>query len=257
MGADGADEYTALPPFLIEDIELSMPLDNEGNFDMSVQAEVAKKHGFVDEVKTKAVEYQQQINTLNVVFGKDFAYREVSILDKSIFAMERGKRITKKVIDSHKGAVPVYSSSKDENSVLGFIAKEYLQENNFILYSVPSVLFNIDGSVGYCFIRSDETYSFIDVVAAIQPLIEEIDLSFLLYSLREALLRTGANYQSKLYFNKIKDYNVSLRIPVLENGEFDLAAQKEIAEKYQRIEQINKSISAELDKIENMAIDLE
>ena len=40
-------------------------------------------------------------------------------------------------------------------------------------------------------------------------------------------------------------------------GEFDLEAQKEIAEKYRKIEQIKKNISAELDKIANIEIDYE
>ena len=51
--------------------------------------------------------------------------------------------------------------------------------------------------------------------------------------------------------------NLSILIPINTKGEFDLEAQKEIAEKYRKIEQIKKSISAELDKIANIEIDYE
>ena len=56
---------------------------------------------------------------------------------------------------------------------------------------------------------------------------------------------------------KEKVEKLSIPIPINSKGEFDLEAQKEIAEKYRKIEQIKKSISAELDKIANIEIDYE
>ncbi|WP_201339526.1 restriction endonuclease subunit S [Isorropodon fossajaponicum symbiont] len=79
--------------------------------------------------------------------------------------MIRGKRITKSTINSHKGNVPVYSSSKDEGSVMGFIDKDFLIAEKLRYCTEKSVLFNLDGSVGYCFIRDAKEFSFIDVVA--------------------------------------------------------------------------------------------
>ena len=83
-----------------------------------------------------------------------------------------------------------------------------------------------------------------------------IDLDYLLYKLREEILKTGANYQTKLYFNKIRGYNIQIPIPVKPNGNFDLEKQKEIANKYKSVQVIKQSLISELEKIQNMELDL-
>jgi len=69
----------------------------------------------------------------------------------------------------------------------------------------------------------------------IKPLVSTIDLNYFLYILRNEFAKTGADYRSKLYFNKIKNYDVSMPIPLDKSGDFDVAAQKEIAEQYTKI----------------------
>ena len=69
-------------------------------------------------------------------------------------------------------------------------------------------------------------------------------------------IATGTD-NKKVMTNVVLNSNILLKIPVNTKGEFDLEAQKEIAEKYRKIEQIKKSISAELDKIANIEIDYE
>jgi type I restriction-modification system DNA methylase subunit len=257
-GEKGEDEFTKVYPSMITDVEITMPIDENGNPDLVVQLELAEKYNFIDEAKTKINECKKQIELLNIeIKENNYNYQRVSIFDKRFFELNRGKRITKKIINSHKGTVPVYSSSKEENSVLGFISEEYLITNNLTLCTYPSILFNIDGSVGYCFIRTDDKYSFIDVVASLHPLTEKIDIQYLLYFLRDELLRTGADYQSKLYFNKIRDHNVLIDIPLDQDGDFDILKQKEIVKKYLIIEKIKKNIIEELDKINNLVIEYE
>jgi hypothetical protein len=51
--------------------------------------------------------------------------------------------------------------------------------------------------------------------------------------------------------------NQANRISVNSKGDFDLSAQKEIAGKYRKIEQIKKSIFEELNKISTIGINFE
>ena len=257
-GEKGEDEFTKVYPSMISEIDIVMPIDEKGNFDLVLQSEIAKKYNFIEETTMKIGEYRKQIELLNVEISEhNCDYQKISIFNKEYFELIRGKRITKKQINSNKGTIPVYSSSKDEFSVLGFISEEYLIKNNLILYSFPSILFNLDGSVGHCFIRNDKKYSFIDVVASLHPVNENIDLQYLFYLLKDKLRKTGADYQSKLYFNKIKDYNILIDIPIDQNGDFDFIRQREIIEKYFIVEQIKKNIIEELDKIKNIIINIE
>lgn len=137
------------------------------------------------------------------------------------------------------------------------ISEKYLINNKLVLFDSPSILFNLDGSVGHCFIRTDEKYSFIDVVASLRPKRDNIDMNFLLYELRKEIMKTGANYQSKLYFNKIRDYGITIKIPIDAQGNFDIVKQREIADKYARIEEIKSILRAEFSKVTQVDIKVE
>ena len=239
-------------------VKISIPIDENGNIDIEKQKEVIDRYNAVQEIKKQVKEYRKKIKEIKVDINNSFSqFIEINISDKTYFDLIRGKRITKRTIEKNKGNIPVYSSSKNKNSVLGYINEQYLIKNNLILFTEPAVTFNLDGSVGYCFLRADNKYSFIDVVAAIKPKSSNIDIEFLFYELQKAISQTGANYQSKLYFNKIKNYNITIKIPIKPNGKFDLEAQKQIANKYKKIEEIKEIIDAEFKKIEEIKIDYE
>jgi len=254
-GEKGEAEFTKVYPSMIENVEIDMFIEENGKFDIEKQNEIAGKFEYITELKAKIENYKNQIEELNVEIEEQKSIQEITITDKRFFELTRGKRITKDTIDKNKGDIPVYSSSKVEDSVLGFINEEYLINNNLILSNTPAILVNLDGSVGHCFIRKDKKYSFIDVVASIMPKNRNIDLNFLLYELRKEILKTDATYQTKLYFNKISNYNITIKIPINIEGKFDLFTQQQIAEKYRKIEQIKKNILEEFDKISNIEID--
>jgi type I restriction-modification system DNA methylase subunit len=183
---------------------------------------------------------REAINELSIT--DQINYRLIDITNDTEFQLIRGKRITKKTINANQGNIPVYSSSKERSHVLGFISEKYLHDKKLRLLEQPSILFNIDGSVGYCFKRNDKKYSFIDVVAALIPRSDNIDLDYLEYELQRALRETGANYDTKLYFGKIRDRKIQVRIPIDENGVFDLNLQKRISSRRNDITQIQKEV---------------
>ena len=67
-------------------------------------------------------------------------------------------------------------------------------------------------------------------------------------------IATGTD-NKKVMTNVILKSNIQIQIPVDKNGEFDLRAQKEIAEKYKKIESIKSAINLELNKISETEID--
>jgi type I restriction enzyme M protein len=138
--------------------------------------------------------------------------------------------------------VPVYSSSKNEHSLLGLISLDFLKKNNLIVESEPSISFNLDGSVGYCFIRKDKIYSFIDVVAALKILTPKISLDYIKIQLENEITRVDVSYATKFYFNKFSEYDIRFSIPILSNGDFDIEHQQEIVEKYNLIAELKAKI---------------
>ena len=247
----------------IESVNNSWIIDNWWSKEEKIELGIEEKQEMLDvfefsvlikDVSNTIKDLSEELEEFQIEKNRYAFFKKVNISDDKYFELTRGKRITKKTIEKHKGDVPVYSSSKDAKSILGKIDEKFLIDNNLILFTEPSVTFNLDGSVGFCFLRTDKKYSFIDVVAAIKPKTKDIDLEFLLFELQKAINKTGANYQSKLYFNKIKNYNITLNIPTKPNGEFDLEAQKEIAQKYKKIDEIKQAILKELNKIEKVKI---
>jgi type I restriction-modification system DNA methylase subunit len=67
IGGDGkSNEYTALPPFMIENIKFSLPIDENGDIDINKQNEFVKKILFVNELKAKIENYKRLLEELNV-----------------------------------------------------------------------------------------------------------------------------------------------------------------------------------------------
>jgi len=216
------------------DIDKLWSKDEKVHLGIEKQQNVLSVQEYVDSI-TKYNEildkYKREISNLIDEKNK-YIYAEISLLDNKYFQLTRGKRITRREINANIGDIPVYSSSQDESSVLGYMSESYLKENDLRLFDSPAILFNLDGSVGYSFIRNKPKYSFIDVVAALRPLDKNIDMEYLRIQLEKGIALSGASYSTKLYFGKIANYKITIKIPVDNKGKFDLALQKRLAQKY-------------------------
>ena len=255
IGGDGkSNEYTALPPFMIENIKFSLPIDENGDIDIDKQNEFVEKILSVKELNVKIENYKKQIEELNIevenVHGK-FSKKEI----KEIFDLHiktNNSQFTKAFIDKNKGNIPVYSASKFPNTVDYGYVKDNIPN---IKYFENCLTWNIDGSIGNVHFRQGR-FSLSEKVI---PLIVQeryknmLDLSFLKYTIETEFSKHYFGFDNKAGKGKIQHIEIS--IPINSKGKFDLSAQQEIAEKYRKIEQIKKSISEELDKIASIEID--
>ncbi len=160
-------------------------------------------------------------------------------------------KFTKTFIELNKGHIPVYSASNDENLVTYGYVKDNLPN---IKYFENCMTWNIDGSIGKIFIRAGR-FSLSEKVI---PLIlfkqynSQLDNLFLKYSIEDRVKEENFGFTNKAGKDKIA--KISIKIPILSNGSFDLEAQKLIAQKYLLIEQIKSSIEEELSKIKKLII---
>jgi type I restriction-modification system DNA methylase subunit len=253
-GLNGSDEYTALPPFLVEDIEIPMPINQNGDIDVSVQAEVAKRYELAGDIKAKIDEYQKKIDNLNVELEN---YEHiVNLTMENIFDLTiktNGSSLTKSFVEKNKGNIPVYSASKFPESVdYGYI-KDNLKN---VKYFSDCLTWNIDGSVGKLHYRKGK-FSLSEKVIPLVLLPKyknKIDINYLKYIIEKEFSIISFSFNNKAGKGKIR--HIEIPIPVGKNGDFDLSTQKEIAEKHQKIEQIKKDISEKLGKISNTVIEL-
>ena len=50
-GDNGENEYTSLPPFRVKNAKFSIPVKEDGTFDLDAQKAIAQKYAFIDQMK--------------------------------------------------------------------------------------------------------------------------------------------------------------------------------------------------------------
>jgi hypothetical protein len=253
-GENGEDEFTKVYPSMIKDIEILMPINNEGFFDVATQMQIAQKYEFVDDVKKKIADYKQQIDTLNIEIECTNKVNQVKVME--IFDLDKktnNSLFTKSFIEKHKGNIPVFSASKYPDTIdYGYVLDNLPQ----IKYFENCLTWNIDGSIGKAHYRQGR-FSLSEKVI---PLVlqekykEKLDVFFLKYIIEATFNKQRFNFSNKAGKSKIKD--ILLDIPIDEFGGFDLFAQRKIAEKYNKVEQLKSTVSKELERIKNIIIDI-
>jgi len=187
----------------------------------------------------------------------DSNFKNISLGNSDFFEVDNGERVRKKDIDKARGDIPFYSSSKFENETMGYVSYE-------IEKIVPKakkfkgkyLTVNADGSVGKVFLREGEFY-LNDVVNIIKILNKKILYEYLLYELQSKINILGyGGWSKKLYKNELKD-EISVDIPIKEDGSFDVEKQKEIADKYRKIDLIKNRLEGDYNKVKNLLMNIE
>lgn len=156
-----------------------------------------------------------------------------------------GSKFTKTFIQEHQGHIPVYGASLTEEDVgYGYVADNLPG----IRYFDNCLTWNIDGSTGIFFREGHFSLS-----EKVIPLIvyeeirDKIDPIFLKYSIMFSKEYKEFGFSNKAGKGKLGE--IILNIPVLPNGEYDLSMQKELAKKYQDIDNQKKLL---LEKAEEL-----
>ena len=255
IGTDWKNEYTALPPFMISDIEFQMPVDTNGSIDIKAQENIVEKINFIKDAKRKIDKQKKKLNEL-IVNTEDVIKNNEIIKIENIFdlsAKTNNSKFTKAFINKHKGAIPVYSASKFPFTVDYGYVKDNLK---WIKYFENCLTWNIDWSIWKAHYRK-ERFSLSEKVIPLiisADLQNKLDIHFLKYTIENEFSKHSFGFGNKAWKWRIKD--IEIFIPVDQYWEFDLQSQKEIAEKYIKVERIKSAINLELDKISEIEIDL-
>ncbi|UTW67708.1 N-6 DNA methylase [bacterium SCSIO 12643] len=251
-GEKGEDEFTKVYPSMIENVEIKMPVNENGDFDIEAQNEIVDKILFIQDLKHKIEEYKKQIEDLNVEISLDENFKLMKI--KDIFDLTiktNNSKFTKSFINKNKGNIPVYSASKFPESVDYGYVKDNLKG---VKYFEDCLTWNIDGSIGKAHFREGR-FSLSEKVIPLmiqEDLTKSMDIYFLKYQIEKEFSSHNFGFSNKAGKGKIQD--IEIPIPFT-NGIIDLDKQKIISNKYSSIQKIKEKIGTELDKISNVKID--
>ncbi len=261
---DGKNEYTALPPFMVKDLEIKLPINPDGSFDLEAQNKIVNKIKSIQEIKSKILDYKKQIEDLNVEILKDSNFKEINI--QKVFDLQDGFAFSSSLYTTNKNDIKLIRiqdvNLKSEPKEVR-IPRDY-QFNNKEKYLVKKddYLLSLSGAAGFNLIKwlGEEGYlnqriTKIKLKDEFSSNLIEDYIEILITDIYQELNSLGNGQNNNLSRKNLNQIN--FKIPINSKGVFDLKAQKEIAEKYRKVEQIKKSISAELDKIVNIDIDYE
>lgn len=211
----------------------------------------------VSEMQNEFSSYKTQLTSLEENLKVLESSRNFRLTDlDSIIDFDQktnSSKFTKRFIEDHKGEIPVYSASKDEELVgYGYV----LDNLEGIKYFENCLTWNIDGSIGKAHYRKGRFALSEKVIPLIikQQFRETINIDYLKYQIEIEAQKEDFNYSNKAGKGKLN--KLEINIPVDTLGKFDLQTQKEIADLYKSIESIQKEMVATLGSISGLSIDI-
>ncbi len=208
-----------------------------------------KENLTIDEFKEEMEFIKNDFNTLNNILPNldiNSKYDIVTMLLIELFNIKKGNsKYTKKYVNTNKGNYPVYSANTKDNGLLGKI--------NTFDYNLECMQITTNGVyAGTVFYRKKHKFSINGDAKLLIKKIKNLDYGYLLYELTRVFSLIGFNWENKVSDKKLEE--IYINIPVDVNEEYDLIKQKEIAEIYQKIEQVKNKLIEDYDKIVNTRI---
>ena len=231
-----------------------VPVDDKtGIFDTAIQVKIINSVFEVNNIKSILTEKCKIINSANVLIeDSNYNYRYYPLSE--LFVTEKGlSKYTKKFGNAHSGEYPVYSASSQKPltyldtfdydgkymtwSTNGFAGTILILDGKFSINGDRGILIPKDN-------RNDLDFDYMKFT--LEPIFREM-----------AKGRKGDNGEdefTKLYPTMIAD--VLVPIPVDDNANIDLSAQKSIAAKYLAIQQCQQEIVIKLNELIEQKVSL-
>lgn len=238
-----------------KNIKVQIPITLEGSFDLEKQQKIAQQYLDVEHKKNVLLGKIEELKKAKIVICADKTTRYIEVPITKLFTPKGGDMTLSKIYcKEHIGEYPVYSGSTTRET-FGNI-------DNF-RYDGEYLTWIIDGLAGYV-MKLKGKFSITCHRGILIPTKEckNIDLLYVKYMLepifrKRARGRIGINGQNEYTALKpthIVNYNDSIRIPVNENGEYNLEKQQELARKYATIETIKEGIYKQVTSLTNIVI---
>jgi type I restriction enzyme M protein len=232
-------------------MSISIPLNGNGIYDLELQQDIVEKYNVVTDLKAKIVEYEKTLKDLTILIENETTSCQV-VKISDIFETKKGfSKYTRTYGQSNSGDYPVYSGST--NAPIMHISSYD--------YSGDVLSWVVDGLAGYMQVLSGK-YSATGHRGLMFLKIADIDIYYIKHIL-EPVLRAlakgrkgdkGKNEYTNVTPSVVE--SVTISIPTLPNGCFDIARQNEIAESYRKAEEVKALLLLELQKIKSVSIDI-
>lgn len=226
---------------------IDIPVTESGDFDIVAQQTMAQKYKKIHSLQRKMIESLDNIKKTKFILEKNekTRFKQVDIL--TLFESVKGNsKYTQKYFSEHVGDYPVYSSQTKNN---GVIAK--IDTYDFDAADDKWLTWTTDGVyAGSTFVRTGK-FSMTTHCGLLKPksnISKNISIDYVKCLLNNILPNCAVGDQNRRVTVAIMS-NVSVPIPLAENGDFDLGYQQVIANKYNDLENKKNKIIDMLQQI--------
>lgn len=172
----------------------------------------------------------------------------VSLGDEKLFEVQIGDRVLKK--DSQEGDIPCISANVHE--IFGYVTQSQILGND---WSRPSIVWGVDGNFDWHLKEAGFRFHPTDHCGVLRIRDPNIDAEYLWHTLRATRERYDFD---RTYRASLKNIvQVSVPVPVSNDGSFCPALQREIASKYREIEERRARAKGLLQKIVDARVTLD
>ncbi|NQU83261.1 MAG: N-6 DNA methylase [Parcubacteria group bacterium] len=246
----------------VSKIKIDFPIKNDGGIDLDKQRAVVKDSKEISKIKDKILTIKKQITESEINFSENFEYKEEELL--SLFDIKQGNAYytKKRIIGSGwSGNLPVYSSNtKNEGLLMKMDIKKVKEDDLYYQYCLT---WSVDGYAGTLFIRNEKNkenhkkekfyFTFNNHCGILLPKFINLYLPFIKYLLQPIFYKKSKGYgNNKVGTNQIKD--IIVKLPINKAGDFDLEKQKEIAFRYEKVDELKKELTDKLDTLTKHSI---
>jgi hypothetical protein len=241
-GAYGFDFQYKATPNNASLVSLEVPIDQSGNFDVDAQHELILRREKEECFKQNVKELRREVSESVVSIDAEFVFRDLEIGDTHYFDTSIGQRVLKR--DLTADGIPVYSANVLKP--FGFVEKSIIDD-----FSKPSLLWGIDGNFDWNLVPANSPFMPTDHCGVLRVLTTDILPEYALFVLRATRERYGFDRTLRASLTNIND--IVLSVPTV-NGKISLSAQRDLAQRYRRLENARESVVNALDQIASASV---
>jgi hypothetical protein len=228
----------------VSSFDIEIPIKENEEFDLEIQQNIANRYKKIEQIKNKLKEDYGKIRDLKVEINYN-SFKEIELY--KILKYEQPQKYiveTTKYNENYK--TPVLTAGK--TFVLGYTDEK---NNIFPKNKLPVIIFD-----DFTTTTKIVDFQFKVKSSAMKILhftdLENIDKNFIFYTMKKIKID---NSKHKRYW--ISEYSkLRIKIPIKEDGDFDLEIQQNIVKKYKKIEEIKQKLKKDYEKIKDLEVEI-
>ncbi len=235
-------------------LKIKIPLNSNQEFDIEKQRNLAIRYEEIENKRKKLIFKLSKIKESSVIIIDDNSSYWKYVNCNDLFTPYNGNnKYTKEYIKLHHGSIPLFSGNTLK--IFGMV--------DTADYNGEYLTWAKDGLAGYIMYHNG-AFSLTGHRGILipKPICKDINLKYISYVL-EPIFRAnikgrrgdkGKNEYTTLNQDMIKKIKDTIPIPINNNGDFDIEKQKELAQKYEQIEEIKKNLSDKISELTSIVV---